>query len=78
MAAHGSPKRFWMNSPPWLLIGAAVVLLPIVAFMTLSNIHREKELTTRLMMEKGAALINPTFFLRQGSTSDNAMSFCSV
>jgi len=46
-----------MNAPPWLLIGAAVVLLPIVAFMTLSNIHSEKELTTRLMMEKGAALI---------------------
>jgi two-component system sensor histidine kinase HydH len=46
-----------MSAPPWLLIGAVVVLLPIVAYMTLINIHREKELTTRLMMEKGAALI---------------------
>jgi len=50
-------KRFLTNAPPWLLIGAAVVLLPIVTFMTVSNIHREKELTTRLMTEKGAALI---------------------
>ena len=57
MPANSTNKRFWMNAPPWLLIGAAVVLLPIVAFMTISNIHREKELTTRLMMEKGAALI---------------------
>ena len=50
-------KRFWGNAPPWVLLGAAVVLLPIVVFMTVSNIHREKELTTRLMTEKGAALI---------------------
>jgi two-component system sensor histidine kinase HydH len=33
------------------------VLLPIVAAFTLSNIHREKEMTTRMLLEKGAALI---------------------
>ena len=57
MPADSTQKRFWMNAPPWLLIGAVIILLPIVAFMTLRNIQSEKELTTRLMLEKGAALI---------------------
>jgi len=57
MATAFPLKRFWSNAPPWLLMGAAVVLLPIVTFMTLTSISREKELTTRLMTEKGAALI---------------------
>ncbi|MCK7504207.1 MAG: hypothetical protein MZV70_09010 [Desulfobacterales bacterium] len=43
--------------PPWVLLGAVAVLLPIFAFMTVQNIHREKEFTTRLLVEKGAALI---------------------
>jgi two-component system sensor histidine kinase HydH len=40
-----------------VLIGAVAVLLPIFAFMTLQNIYREKEFTTRLLLEKGGALI---------------------
>lgn len=48
---------FWAAIPPWLIIGAVVVLAPIFIFMTLENIHRQKELTTRLLLEKGAALI---------------------
>jgi two-component system sensor histidine kinase HydH len=51
------PKRFWSAVPPWLLLGAMVVLLPVVTFMTIRNINREKEMTTRLLVEKGAALI---------------------
>jgi len=50
------PKS-WIGVPPWLLLGAFAVLLPIFAFMTFQNIHREKEFTTRLMVEKGGALI---------------------
>jgi two-component system sensor histidine kinase HydH len=43
--------------PPWVLIGAVAVLLPIFAFMTIQSVNREKEFATRLLLEKGAALI---------------------
>jgi len=49
--------RFWTGVPAWVLLGAVAVLLPIFAFMTMQNIHREKEFTTRLLVEKGGALI---------------------
>lgn len=55
-------KRYGMNRfrsaiPPWLIIGAVVILAPIFILMTLENISRQKEQTTRLLVEKGAALI---------------------
>ncbi len=50
-------KGYWAMVPPWLLIGAVVILVPIFIFMTLENINRQKEQTTRLLVEKGAALI---------------------
>ena len=43
--------------PPWLFIGAVVVLFPIFAIMTLQNIHRQNQNSTQLLLEKGAALI---------------------
>jgi two-component system sensor histidine kinase HydH len=43
--------------PPWIIIWAVLILLPIFIVMTLENIHRQKENTTRLLVEKGAALI---------------------
>jgi hypothetical protein len=30
-------KRIWTGVPPWLLIGAVAVLLPIFTFMTLKQ-----------------------------------------
>ena len=50
-------RRRWAIIPPWLIIGAVVVLVPIFLVMTLQNIGRQKEQTTRLLLEKGAALI---------------------
>jgi two-component system sensor histidine kinase HydH len=47
----------WSGVPPWVLLGAVAVLLPIFAFMTVQNIHREREFTTRMLVEKGGALI---------------------
>jgi two-component system sensor histidine kinase HydH len=38
-------------------MGAAAVLLPIVVFITVENINRQKEKSTHLLLEKGAALI---------------------
>jgi two-component system sensor histidine kinase HydH len=49
--------RLWTGVPAWVLLGAVAVLLPIFAFVTMQNIHREKEFTTRLLVEKGGALI---------------------
>ncbi len=43
--------------PPWVFIGAVAVLFPIFAFLTFQNINRERESSSRLLLEKGAALI---------------------
>ena len=40
-----------------MLIGAVAVLLPIFTFITIENINRQKKKSTRLLLEKGAALI---------------------
>lgn len=50
-------KGLWMVIPPWLIIGAVVILVPLFIFMTVENINRQEEQTTRLLVEKGAALI---------------------
>jgi two-component system sensor histidine kinase HydH len=50
-------KKFWTWVPPWVLIGAVAVLLPIVVFITVENINRQKEKSIHLLLEKGAALI---------------------
>jgi two-component system sensor histidine kinase HydH len=49
--------RFWTGVPPWVLIGAVAVLLPIFTFMTIENINRQQKKSTDLLLEKGAALI---------------------
>ena len=49
--------KSWIGIPPWILIGAAAVLLPIFTFMTIENINRQKEKSIQLLLEKGAALI---------------------
>ncbi len=57
MFAKSKYKKFWIGVPPWVLIGAVAVLLPIVVFITLENINRQKEKSIHLLLEKGAALI---------------------
>ena len=43
--------------PPLIVIGAVLVLLPIFVFIILQNINRQESFGTRLLLEKGAALI---------------------
>lgn len=57
MKSRRRHNRFWTVVPPWLFIGAVVVLFPIFAFMTIQNINRQNRNSTRLLLEKGAALI---------------------
>jgi two-component system sensor histidine kinase HydH len=47
----------WWGVPPWVLIGAVLVLLPIFAVSTVMSINRQKEKSKQLLLEKGAALI---------------------
>jgi two-component system sensor histidine kinase HydH len=57
MANKMKNNRLWTGVPPWIFIGAVVVLFPIFAIMTIQNIHRQNQNITRLLLEKGAALI---------------------
>ncbi len=50
-------KRFLAGVSPWLILGAAAVLLPLFVFIALEDIGRQREQTTKLLVEKGAALI---------------------
>ncbi len=43
--------------PPWMIIGSVMILVPLFIVMTLESINRQKELTSRLLIEKGEALI---------------------
>ena len=57
MATKTKNIKSWMGVPPWVLIGAVAVLLPIFTFLTVANINRQKEKSIQLLLEKGAALI---------------------
>ena len=57
MALKKAGKREWFRIPPWIFLGAAVILLPIVTFWTHENLNREKKIITEMMVQKGAALI---------------------
>jgi two-component system sensor histidine kinase HydH len=49
--------RHWTAVPGWIIIGAVMVLLPLFGLSTYRGIHRERQLTTDMLVEKGAALI---------------------
>ncbi|MBT8369356.1 MAG: PAS domain-containing protein, partial [Deltaproteobacteria bacterium] len=57
MTTKTKNKKSWLGVPPWVLIGAVAVLLPIFTYITLENINRQKEKSIHLLLEKGAALI---------------------
>ena len=50
-------KGFLAGIPPWIIIGAVIVLVPIFVFWAVQNISKQKEAATILLLEKGAALI---------------------
>jgi len=53
----GRSGESWMGVPPWILLSAVLILAPIFIFWASENIKRQKESTTLLLLEKGAALI---------------------
>jgi two-component system sensor histidine kinase HydH len=50
-------RRFWIAVPPWIIIGAVVILAPLFVVMTIQSVDKQKEFTTRLLIERGDALI---------------------
>ena len=57
MIHYPNNKKPWLSVPPWVVIGAVLVLAPIFFFVTVDSINRQKENTISLLKEKGAALI---------------------
>jgi two-component system sensor histidine kinase HydH len=50
-------SKIWLLVPPWVILGAVAVLVPLFAFFTWENVNRHMEMSTRLLLEKGEALI---------------------
>jgi two-component system sensor histidine kinase HydH len=50
-------KYLWLSLTPWAILAGLAVLAPIVFFLANKSIQEDKESLTRLMVEKGAALI---------------------
>jgi len=50
-------QKIWLLVPPWVILGAVAVLVPLFAFFTWENVNRHMEMSTRLLLEKGEALI---------------------
>ncbi len=50
-------KGFLVGIPPWIILGAVMILVPIFVFWAVQSISKQKEDATILLLEKGAALI---------------------
>lgn len=50
-------RKYSVAVPPWIILGAFIILAPIFLFWTMQNIREQKESATLLLLEKGAALI---------------------
>lgn len=50
-------KKVGVQYSPWIVVGAATILLCVVVTLAVQNINREKRYMSRILREKGAALI---------------------
>ncbi|MCF8024676.1 MAG: PAS domain S-box protein [Desulfobacteraceae bacterium] len=50
-------KHISLYVSPWMIIGAALILLAILMTMAVNNYNREKRYMAQILLEKGAALI---------------------
>ena len=46
-----------LKASPWIIVGSTLILLIIVVVLAMQNYNREKNYMTRILKEKGAALI---------------------
>ena len=58
MPGISSKKPFFKTyAPPWMVVGATVILLGVVVTLAVRNIHREAHYMSTILSEKGGALI---------------------
>ena len=50
-------RRWGLHTSPWIIIGSVVILLIVVVVLASQNYSREKRYMSRILSEKGAALI---------------------
>lgn len=56
MKPKTSIKSRLSGIPPAIFIGTVLVLLPVFTYITVANIQRQKQQSTKLLLEKSAAL----------------------
>ena len=49
MMRHMNKKKPMLSVPPWVIIGAVLLLAPIFFFVTVDSINRQKENTISLL-----------------------------
>ncbi|MBI5551035.1 MAG: PAS domain-containing protein [Desulfobacterales bacterium] len=52
-----SSLRSGMKTSPWIILGSTVILLIVVIVLAIQNTNREKRYISKILREKGAALI---------------------
>ena len=57
MGKKNVTKRSWLSVPPWIILGAVAVLLPIIVVTTVQDIRSMRQRMTSLFLERGAYLI---------------------
>lgn len=67
-------KKVWLLVPPLVILGAVAVLVPLFAFFTWQNVNRHMEMSTRLLLEKGEAMIRS---FEAGARAGEGMSWGS-
>jgi len=54
---NSQKRNLWLSLSPWAILASLAILGPMAFFLTANSINRDKENMTRLLVEKGAALI---------------------
>jgi two-component system sensor histidine kinase HydH len=57
MKPNQRPTKIPLNASPWIIVGSTLILLIIVVVLAVQNYNREKNYMSRILKEKGAALI---------------------
>ncbi len=57
MRSQQQRTKATLTASPWIIVGSALILMIIVVVLAVQNNHREKDYMSRILKEKGAALI---------------------
>ncbi|HET57896.1 MAG TPA: PAS domain-containing sensor histidine kinase [Deltaproteobacteria bacterium] len=70
--------RTWITVSPWIIIGTVVILLPIVILMAFYSIEQQRTAMTKLLAEKGAALIRSIEAGARAGRSQTAIDLSNI